>query len=152
MLLLLFLPLSLRGYAVTVIVVAHSLYWIRTYSLCPYVLIKFSILLDSLVSVVSPLIHTLKTDFGSKYEHKYRDIWARKCYKGISPWKDEIICILLSKIWLILKLFAIETHKKHENILYYNNKLIAWQNKVLQWVSHKASIKISITIIHYYKN
>ena len=28
--------------------------------------------------------YTLKIDFGSKYEHKYRGNWARKVYKGIS--------------------------------------------------------------------
>ena len=34
---------------------------------------------------VSAESNTLKIDFGSKYEHKYRDIWTRKCYKGIPP-------------------------------------------------------------------
>ena len=46
-----------------------------------HLLVKFTLACVTLFSLVSIVFHTLKIDFKSKYEHMYRDIWARKLIK-----------------------------------------------------------------------
>ena len=55
---------------------------VRTYVSCPHALVKFIVLSRFTGVSTPPLIHILsRLTIGSKYEHKYRDNWARKLYK-----------------------------------------------------------------------